>query len=155
MALNTNKDQPPAYTSLDDQSSITGSSAERSTTSTNTARNTLRSARASELSRLTSEGRFTTTQYLEFTFSVMVNHSRIAKPFVLAIDEDYKTLLKNFQDLYDYKKIDSISVVWGVGKPPCVKDRIPLTSENITAMLRLLKSRGGVDTIDVLASSPW
>ena len=89
-AANAGKDQLPAYTSHSYQASTSGDSAGPSTTPTLMLNH---STRAAELSRATSEGIYTTSQYLELTFFVMVRcRGSTCYPVVLAIDEDYETL---------------------------------------------------------------
>ena len=98
MAASTRKYQSPAYTSHSYQASTSGDSAGPSTTPTHMSN---RSTRASELSKAISEGIYTTSQYLELTFSVMVRcGGSTCYPVILAIDEGYETLLNDFDQMF-------------------------------------------------------
>ena len=125
------------------------------------------SMRASELSTATSEGTFTTAQYLELTFSVMVRCcGSICHFVVLAIDEDYETLRNDFNQMsveptspfvpkpLVKKCMTQIKVVWGTAgaQDYWVEQHTwgsDMKSGNIIAMLRLMKSRNGMDCIAV------
>ena len=158
MAANTSKDQPPIY----DQASTTGSSAELPTT---IALKPYHSTRASTLSHATSQGTYTTVQYLELTFSIMVFCCGTREPVVLAIDEHYDSLLHDIQHIFvkagtaenekvikNAKKMTHMTVSWGIGGTtgkPYHDPSFEVNRNNITAMLRLLKSRNGVDFLEV------
>ena len=147
MAANKGKDQPPAHTSQHNQTSMTGDSARRSATPI---RKPNHSTRASELLRATTEGTYTTSQYLELTFSVRVKYHNISEPVVLAIDEDYETLLDDFQTiLFGSAKMNlpRMRAIWGT-QGVCDWEPV-MTTGNMTAILRLLKSRNGKDYIEV------
>lgn len=152
MAANTGKDQPPAYTSQ----------AEASATPTLKPNH---STRASELLRATSESSYTTSQYLELTFSIMVHCGTTSEPVVLAIDEDYEKLFDDFHRIFGKPRVTEsaskpkrstdgretqMKVVWGRAEKEFVIDPgwgSVMKTGNITAMLRLLKSRNGKDYI--------
>lgn len=153
MAANGGKDQPPAYTSQDHQASMTGNNARPSATPT---RNPNHSTRASEHLRATTEGTYTTSQYLELTFSVRINYGYISEPVVLAIDEDYETLLHDFPTMFlgpGRQRSIQMRAIWetadGKGALSHYYWTAIMNTGNITAMLRLLKSRNGKDYIDV------
>ena len=164
MATNIGKDQPPAYTSYSYQASTSNDSAGPLTTPTLMPNH---STRASELSRAPSEAIYTTSQYLELTFSIMVrSRGSTCHPVVLAIDEDYETLRNDFfQMLVEptspfvpnplvKKCMTQMEVVWGKAgaQDYWVEQHIwgfTLKSSNITAMLQLKKSRNGSDNIAV------
>lgn len=161
MAANTGKDQPPAYTS---QASTAGNNPEASTTPTLKPNH---STRASELLRASFEGSCTTSQYLELTFSVMVHCGTTSEPVVLAIDEDYETLFDDFQRIFveppvtenankqkkpTGRRMTQMKVAWGRAEKEFVIDPgwgSTMKTGNITAMLRLLKSRNGKDYIRI------
>lgn len=159
MAANTGKDQPPAYTS---QALTAGNNPQASTNATLKPNH---STRASELLRAISEGSCTTSQYLELTFSVMVHCGITSEPVVLAIDEDYETLFDDFHRIFVEPQVTEsgskpnkrtegrmtkMKVVWGRAEKEFVIDPgwgSVMKTGNITAMLRLLKSRNGKDYI--------
>ena len=160
MAASTGKDQPPAYTS---QASTARDSTAPSTTSTLKPHH---STRASELSWDTSAGSYTTSQYLELTFSVMVHCGDTFEPVVLSIDEDYEALLDDLHKIFVEPRmtasasmpkrrmktyLSQMKVVWGkAAKSEFVMEPgwgSMIKTENIIAMLRLLKSRNGKDYI--------
>lgn len=107
------------------------------------------------------------SQYLESTFSIMVHCGTTSEPVVLAIDEDYQTLFKDiYRIFYDPQGNESASkpkrpteerktemrVVWGRAEKEFAIDPgwgFIITKGNITAMLRLLKSRNGRDYIRI------
>ena len=153
MAANNGKDQPPAYTSQDHQASMTGNNARPSATPT---RNPNHSTRASELLRATTEGTYTTSQYLELTFSVRIDYHNISEPVVLAIDEDYEMLLHDFQTIFIGPGRNRLIQMRAIRETADGKGALShydwkaiMNTGNITAMLRLLKSRNGKDYIEV------
>lgn len=154
MAANNGKDQPPAYTSQDHQASMTGNNARPSATPT---RKPNHSTRASELLQATTEGTYMNSQYLELTFSIRIDFHSISEPVVLAIDEDYETLMHDFQTMFlgpgRYRLIE-MRPIWETadGKGPLSRYywTASMNTGNIIAMLRLLKSRNGKDYIGLL-----
>lgn len=92
-----------------------------------------------------------TSQYLDLTFAVLVEYNGIHKPMVLAIDEDPEPLFQDIRHLFDAKddpkKNKEMKVTWGHGSPKHGPGESKLDSRNITALLRLVKSRNGVDLI--------
>ena len=156
MAANTGKDQPPACTSQDDNALKAADSAGPSTTPNF---KPCHSKRALELLQATSDGLSIMSQYLELTFSIMVKFHYIFNPVVLTIDEDYDALFKDFYNIFVVPRIKvlkkgteggrmtGMEVFW---KPPFETygwRSTDMTADNITAMLRLLKSRNGKDHI--------
>ncbi|CAD6594140.1 MAG: hypothetical protein ASARMPREDX12_008302 [Alectoria sarmentosa] len=158
MAHHERKDQPPAYMSEDYHES-THSGRERHATAPN------HSTRASRLSQATATGTYT-SQYLELTFSIMVRYGSTFEPVVIAIDEDYDTLLDDFN--YIFRQIFHSSRSLGLKKMKVVwengwKERwnsigsreldrkwdSTVETSNITAMLRLLKSQSGMSYIKI------
>ena len=158
MAHRKGKDQPPAYMSEDYHKS-TDSGRERYATAPN------HSTRASRLSQATETGTYT-SQYLELTFSIMVRSGSTFEPIVIAIDEDYDTLLDDFD--YIFRQIFSSSRSLGLKKMKVVwengwkkawnsigshevdrKWHSTVEASNITAMLRLLKSQSGMSYIEI------
>lgn len=79
------------------------------------------------------------------------------KPPVLVIDEDYGTLLRDLLNMFDDASMARgvearrMSVVWEKShEEPSLLFPIAdseVTEDNITAMLRLLKSKNGIDQI--------
>ena len=82
----------------------------------------------------------------------MINCYGARAPVVLAIDEDITILkddIKNiFRNQFHTKNITDVRVDWC--GTPASRDfgSVSLTPKNTTAVLRLLKSRGGVDMIN-------
>ncbi|CAD6582975.1 MAG: hypothetical protein ASARMPRED_001118 [Alectoria sarmentosa] len=150
MAASRSKDQPPAYTSQDDQASTTGDSAEPSKS---TVLKPNHSTRASNLSHAISQREYTKFEYLELTFPVMI-FCGFFEPVVLAIDEDHDTLLSDLQRIFNVRTRE-MRVVWGdgwgggsMGRDLAMMGSV-VQPGNITAMLRLLKSKNGADYIHV------
>lgn len=89
-------------------------------------------------------------EYLELTFSVMFLCNNMRAPLVVAIDENFNTLLADVQRMlggsliYSTTRIKELRISWG-GRD--FGSSFLLTSGNIEAMLRLLKSRNGQDMI--------
>ena len=86
----------------------------------------------------------------------MVKYGSISEAVVLAIDEDYETL---FDDIHTIllgsgrRSMTRMRAFWGTpgGKADWwgYEWQAVMNTGNITAMLRLLKSRNGVDYIQV------
>ena len=100
------------------------------------------------------------SQYLDLTFSVMVlctaevNHlyTMIWKPVVLAIDEDYDTLLSDLGSIFVAdSKLTRMKVCWEAprGQSSSWPQEADMNKETIPAMLRLLKSLNGKNHIEV------
>ena len=158
MAAHTGKEQPPAYTSEDQQASATAESA---------AAIPYHSTRASKLFRDTSQqGLYTMSQYLERTLSVLVRSANTLTPVVLAMDEDYDGLLNDFVHMFPIEKRPTHGYTKGpwAGPKGCMRaawkefgerastdlqSYSDLNKSNITVILRLLKSRNCVDYIQV------
>lgn len=108
------------------------------------------STRASRISYARSQGRYSMLEYLELTFSVMFLCNNMRAPLVVAIDENFNTLLADVQRMlggsliYSTTRIKELRISWG-GRD--FGSSFLLTSGNIEAMLRLLKSRNGQDMI--------
>ncbi len=108
------------------------------------------STRASRLSYDTSQGRYSMLEYMEMTFSILIMCNNMKEPLVVAIDEDFNTLLGDVQRMfcisliYSTTRIKELKIglgTWEFGGNPS------LNSGNIVAMLRLLKSRNGKDML--------
>lgn len=114
------------------------------------------------LSHDVSRGKCTTLEYLEITFSVMVFYQGTLEPVVLAIGEDYDTLLQDFHHIFANQKIKEkmkrentrmglMEIVWwkkwGGGALPLYDSLV--TCGNTIAMLRHLKSKNGMDYISI------
>ena len=157
MPVNRQKDLPPAYSS---QASGSAELPIRPTLKPN------HSTRASELSRATSEGMYTMSEYLKLTFSVLIWCRDSWEPIVLAIDEDYDTLFDDFHTIFGepreiaamskkpvQRRLTRMRITWGkVGAQGSWPDHHPgsyVKADNLVAMLRLLKSRNGNDYIMV------
>ncbi|KAK4695933.1 hypothetical protein P7C71_g1903, partial [Lecanoromycetidae sp. Uapishka_2] len=110
------------------------------------------STKASRLAYATSQGRYTTLEYSELTFSIMVMVHKLRAPVVVAIDEDIDILIGDLQRMFynglNNKELTELSIEWGrTAEGRDFGPGLKLTNLNATAMLRLLKSRGGQDTI--------
>ena len=109
------------------------------------------------------------SQYLELTFSVMVQYRNSWGPVVIAIDEDYDTLLDDFHHMFVEPKMTetanmpkrpmnrampSMTVQWEKGYLDAwvlsnrQKSSVVHTG-NIIALLRLLKSQSGMNFITI------
>jgi len=110
------------------------------------------STSASRLAYATSQGKYSTLEYMELTFSIIVMCNGLRAPVVVAIEEDISTLMADIQRMFHNKlnnrKIFELRVEW-CGSPASrdFGSGFHLSNGNATAMLRLLKSRNGVDTI--------
>lgn len=111
------------------------------------------STNASSLSSVAAVQRTTGNDYLDVTFSVMVEYDGDFQPMVLTMNERCEPLLEQIRHLlakkneqYDPEK-KQLKVVWGHGRPAGSPDKTDLTDSNITAMFRLVKARNGVDYI--------
>ncbi len=106
--------------------------------------------RASKLHYDTSQGKYTTLEYMELTFSIMVTYNNRRGPLVVAIDEDYNILLgdiqREFPRLHNQLRIKELGISWG-GREFGSNDVVQ--RKNMVAMMRLLKARGGQDMIMV------
>ncbi len=141
MAASTSKDQPPAYTNHDDQAPIKPNY----------------SKRASQLFHEMSQGNCTMSQYLELTFSVGVAwsyaYSPDIMPVVVAIDENYADFLRDNQHMLGSTtkrtamKVHWEKKCWGGWVKKDHETASEVNDSNITAILRLLKSRNGVGCI--------
>lgn len=103
------------------------------------------------------------SQFLELTFSVMVCYKKgeygavgTRKPIVLAIDEDYDTLLRDLQGIFPKSGLTSMKASWedcrggaDAPRPLAYLHDSQVDEENITAMLRLLKPMNGMGYICV------
>ena len=114
------------------------------------------STRASSLSQLTDLRRYTPSEYLDLTFSVMVEYNGKFQPMIITMNEEREPLFQDIRHLlakkdeeYDPEKKDmpKMKVVWGHGRPKNSPEEIELENSNIIAMLRLVRSRNGVDYI--------
>lgn len=108
------------------------------------------STRASRLSYDTSQGRYSTLEYMELTFSLMFMCNNMRGPMVVAVDEDFNTLLGDVQRkfcgslIYSTTRLKELKISWAARD---FGSSFALNSDNIVAMLRLLKSRNGQDMI--------
>ncbi|KAK3172028.1 hypothetical protein OEA41_004112 [Lepraria neglecta] len=107
---------------------------------------------ASRLAYATSIGRHSKMEYIELTFSIMVIANNLRAPIVISIDEDVETLIKDISRMFNNglmlstSRIKELRINWYSGSQD-FGSGFHLSNGNVTAMLRLLKSRGGVDTI--------
>ena len=146
MATNESDDLPPSYMSQNSQTSTLTDRPNPALLKPN------HSTRASGLSYATSQGRYSILEYHELTFAVMFSHHSIKKVMVIAIDEELDTLIKDVQRIYGPSYFVLISqlrvdLAYGSGNNKSVGNGDRLSEENITAYLRFIKSRNGVDMI--------
>ena len=75
------------------------------------------------------------------------------RPMILTMDEHCETLFQDIRQLLADKdekfnpKKKQLKVVWGHGRPINSPEQIKLEDSNIIAILRLMKSRNGVDYV--------
>jgi len=109
------------------------------------------STSASRLVHATSQGKYTTLEYVELTFSIMVLCNGLRGPVVVAIDEDISTLISDIQRLFHNRlsntRVTELRIDWCGAPGSGFGSGSHLNNGNATAMLRLLKSRNGVDSI--------
>ena len=149
MTANTVDDRPPSYTSQDSQTSTL---IDRPDPSISALLKPNHSTRASRLSYATSQGRCSTLEYYELTFPLLFSHDGVKKAIVVAVDEEWDTLLKDVQRIFSTRlsnlsnRIKELRVSCS-GSLSFGGNGDVLHDENITAMLRFLKSRNGADMI--------
>lgn len=149
MADHTIDDRPPSYMSQDSQTSTL---IDRPDPPISALLKPNHSTRASRLSYATSQGRYSILEYYELTFALLFSHYGTKKVIVVAVDEDWDTLLKDIQRIFSTRlsnlsnRIKELRVVLpGVGSFGANGDI--LQDGNMTAMLRYLKSRNGADMV--------
>ena len=150
MAAHSVDDRPPSYMSQDNQTSTV---IDRPDPPLSAILKPDHSTRASRLSYATSQGRYSILEYYELTFSLLFSHNGVKKVIVVAVDEELNTLLKDVQRIFSTRlslstlsnRIGelrvSLSGIHSFGKDDALHDG------NITAMLRFVKSRNGVDIV--------
>lgn len=108
------------------------------------------STRASRLFYETSQGKYSHLEYMELTFSVMVMCNNLRGPLVVAVNETFPSLLDDirrmFKSRFSSTEPKELRVSWSSGARD-FGSNFTLNSGNITAMMRLMKSRNGVDMI--------
>lgn len=149
MATNEPEDLPPSYMS---QNSQTSTLTDRPNPALSAILKPNHSTRASSLSYATSQGRCSILEYHALTFAVMFSHHSIKKVMVIAVDEELDTLVKDVQRMYGSSYFVLISqlrvdLAYGSGNNKSVGSGERLSEENMTAYLRFIKSRNGVDMI--------
>ena len=89
-------------------------------------------------------------EYLKATFSIMIQYGASVRPYMISVGEDYDTLMSSLRNLFDLRdrfvvqvRFKVLEKRWGIPN---------LTETNIKPMLRLLKSRNGVDMLQVVQS---
>ena len=101
------------------------------------------SARASALSHEVSLGIRSQLDYLALTFSTLIYCGGHRVAYVVAIDEDLRTLREEIVKIFNNDRITYLEINWAGGSIAQYK----ITEGNIVALLRLMKQRSGVDTI--------
>ena len=146
MAPNDPDDLPPSYMSQNNQTSTLTDRPNPALLKPN------HSTRTSGLSNATSQGTLSILEYHELTFAAMFSHHGVKKVMVIAIDEELDVLIKDIQRIYGPSYFLPISqlradLTYGVLNPKNIGNGEQLSDENITAYLRFIKSRNGVDII--------
>lgn len=149
MADHTMDDRPPSYMSQDSQTSTL---IDRPDPPISALLKPNHSTRASRLSYATSQGRYSILEYYELTFALLFMHNGIKKVIVVAVDEELDTLLKDIQRIFTTRlstlgnRIRELRVsIPGILSFGANGDI--LQDENMTAMLRYMKSRNGADMV--------
>ena len=108
------------------------------------------STRASKMFYDTQEGRYSQLEYMELTFSIMVMCNNLRGPLVVAVNESFNILLDDIQRMFSSHlsstKPKELRISWSSSARD-FGSNFTLNSGNMVAMMRLLKSRGGVDMI--------
>ena len=146
MATNELHDLPPSYMSQNSQTSTLTDRLNPALIKPN------HSTRASGLSYATSQGRLSILEYHELTFAAMFSHHSTKKIMVIAIDEELDALIKDVQRIYGPSYFGAISQLrvdfaYGSAIGKIVGEGERLSDENVTAFLRFIKSRNGLDVI--------
>lgn len=92
----------------------------------------------------------TRLEYLALTFSIMTYHGRYSFPLVVAIDENYNTLLQDCKSAFRAsggEKIKELRIGWFNGGRSYGDNGHQLHQGNMEALLRLVKSKGGEDCL--------
>lgn len=139
-------DSPPSYMSQNGQNSTISDGIDPPLSAI------LKSNHSTHASRLyyaVSQGRHTLSEYYQMTFSIIFAHNNIRSAVVIALDEDLETLIGDIQRMFVHKlnpvRVKQLRVYTSGGLD--LGNSAVLDNENMTATLRLLKSRNGVDTI--------
>ena len=149
MAAFTVNDPPPSYMS---QNSQTSTLIDRPDPPISALLKPNHSTRASRLFYATSRGRYSILEYYELTFSLLFSHDGVKKAIVVAVDEELDTLLQDIRRIFSTRlsslrnRIMDLRVSFS-GPLSFGGNGDVLHDENITAMLRFLKSRNGADMI--------
>lgn len=104
------------------------------------------STRASQLAFEAQEGRCSTLEYLELTFSIMFLYNGRWAPLVVAISEDLNTLLRDVQSKFSEWLITSTTIIKELKVSlACRESRglFFLNNGNMVPTVRLLKSMNG------------
>ena len=157
MAHHHDKEKPPAYTKDDHKAPTRGGHVQRPTAPNHSTRASLLSGNINNM----------TPQYLDLTFSILVRCRETFAPIVVAIDDDYDTLLNDFDYIFCQilrrmdrpLKLHSMRVVWengwkeswsSVGSDKFNREwHSTVKADNLLAMLRLLKSKNDMSYIEV------
>ena len=146
MAPNDPDDLPPSYMSQNNQTSTLTDRPSPTLLKPN------HSTRASGLSHAISQGTLSILEYHELTFAAMFTHRGIKKVLVITIDEELDSLIKDVQRIYGpsyFEPISQLRVELGYGSAIIknVGNGERLCEVNVTAYLRFVKARNGVDVI--------
>ena len=149
MAAQRVDDRPPSYMS---QNSQTSTLIDRPDPSTQGFLKPNHSTRASGLSYATSQGQYSILEYYELTFSLLFSHNGIKKVIVVAVDEETDNLLRDVQRIFSTRLVFRSGYISQLrvtlsGLLSFGDNGDLLNDGNITAMLRFLKSRNGLDMI--------
>jgi hypothetical protein len=107
-----------------------------------------RSTYASVHYHLLSQGSIRPSELLARTFPVMISDSGNCKPFVVAHQETLDSLIVDIGRLFDIQGISNLSVEW-CGQADWQFFSQTLDENNLDAMLRLIRARGSMDTIQI------
>ncbi len=107
-----------------------------------------RSTNASVHYRLLSQGYIRPSELLARTFPVMISDSGTCKPFIVAHQENLDSLIVDIGRLFDIQGISNLSVEW-CGQADWQLFSQTLDKDNLDVMLRLVRARGSMDTIQI------
>lgn len=107
-----------------------------------------RSTNASVHYRSLSQGHISSSELLARTFPVMISDSGTCKPLIVAQQENLDSLIMDIGRLFDIQGISNLSVEWCGQADWQIFSQI-LDKDNLDAMLRLVRARGSVDTIQI------